>query len=200
MKQLLTIFFILPIISFAQSNHISIKIEVKPTDPKMGYTFNLYKSKDEIKIEYKKIDSIGKVSLTNKDKKIIAGLIAKTEIDSATKDSIDYYQRKLDTIKVANTFYSTDSMSVYKTTHKSYFKLLEDVINSQDSALVKPQGGLEIIGNTYCFFTINEGKVKEERKFYIECLEPKIFPILTKLVNDTNAIVQAYKAVRGRKK
>ena len=199
MKQLLTIFFLLPLISFAQSNDISIKIEVKPTNPKMGYTFNLYKSKGEIKIEYKKIDSIGKVAFDPEDKKIVTRLIRKTEMDSLTKDSIDYYQRKLDTIKAANTFYRQENISVFKNTHKNYFNLLDNIIATQDSILVKPQGNLEIIPDTYCFFMVDEGKGKEKRNFYIERLDVKIFPLLTKLVNETLSIAEAYKAVRERK-
>lgn len=199
MKQLLKIFFLLPLISFAQSNDVSIKIEVKPTDPKMGYTFNLYKSKDEIKIEYKKIDSIGKFAFDPEDKKIVTRLIRKTEMDSLTKDSIDYYQRKLDTIKAANTFYKQENISVYKSTHKNYFKLVDDIIATQDSVLVKPQGNLEITPDTYCFFIVDDGKSKEKRNFYIERLDVKIFPLLTKFVNDTQAIAEAYKVVRERK-
>jgi len=199
MKKLFTIFFLLPLLSLAQSNDVYIKIEVKPNDPKQGFSFNLYKFKDEIKIEYKKIDSIGKFAFDSEDKKIVTRLIRKTEMDSLTKDSIDYYQKKLDVMKAENTFYKVDHLSVYKSTHKNYFKLIEDLMIKPDSVLVKPQGNVEIIPDTYCFFIVDQGKGKEKRNFYIERLDVKMFPLLTKFVNETHAIAEAYKAVRERK-
>lgn len=199
MKQLLIILFLLPIISFAQGGNTFFKIDVKPIDPKEGYIFNIYKTKDEIKIEYKKIDSIGKFAFDYEDKKIVSRLIRKTEMDSLTKDSIDYYQRKLDTTKAANTFYKQENITVYKSTHKTYFKLIGDIVKTQDSILVKPQGNLQILPETYCFFTIEEGNNKEKRNFYIERLDVKFFPLLSKFVNETEAIAVAFKAVRERK-
>lgn len=197
MKKLILVFLLLPLLSVAQSNDLMMKVEVKPIDPKKGYTFELHRAKDEIRIEYKKVDSVGAFSFREEDKKIISRLIAKTDIDSMTKDSIDYYQKKMDKIKEANTFYKQDNVSIYKTTHKNYFKFLESLLKTPDSILVEPQG--KILASTYCFVTIKEGNLKDERTFYVECLEPKIFPILAKLVNDTNEIVKAHKAVMGKR-
>ena len=200
MKKLVIVLLLLPILSFAQSKKdVFVKMEIKPIDAKKGYTFEVYKTEDEIKIDYKKIDSVRKFSFSDEDKKIISRLIEKTDIDSMSKDPLDYYQSKLEAIKESNTFYQQESMSIYRTTHKSYFKFLEEVIKIPDSILVEPQTKETISANTYCFFTITEGIGKEKRTFYIECLEPKIYPILTKLVNDTDAIVKAYKTAKERK-
>lgn len=200
MKRLIIAFLFLPLFSIAQSNQdLFIKIDVKPIDALKGYTFEIYRNKYEIKIVHRKVERIGKFSFSDEDKKIISRLILKINIDSLTQDSIAYYQNKLDAIKVANTTYKIDSMSIYKTTHKSYFKFLEEMVKIPDSILVEPQMKAEIKENTYCFFTIKEGRAIEKRVFYIECLEPKMFPILSKLVNDSNAIANAHKAVMDKK-
>lgn len=200
MKRLYIVFLLLPLLSFAQDKkEVFIKMEIKPIDAKKGYTFDIYKTEDEIKIDYKKIDSVRKFSFSDEDKRIVSRLIAKTDIDSMSKDSLDYYQSKLEAIKESNTFYKQESISIYRTTHKSYFKFLEGLIKIPDSILVEPQKGETIKANTYCFFTITEGLKKEKRTFYIECLEPKIYPLLTKLINDTDMIVKAYKIAKDRK-
>lgn len=198
MKTLFIAFLLIPIFSVAQDKkEVFIKMEIKPVDIKKGQTFEIYKNGDEIKIVYKKIDSVKKFSFTDEDKKIVSRLIAKADIDSMTKDSLDYYQLKLDAIKESNTFYNPDSVYIYKTTHKSYFKFLEDFTKMPDSILVNPQGSERIIENTYCFFTIAEDKQK--RAFYIESLDVKRYPILTKLINDTEVIIRSFKTVRERK-
>lgn len=191
---------LLPFLTFAQSENASIiKIETKPVNPKDGFTIAIYKTDKDIKIFFSSIDSIGKVALPAQDLQAINRLVAKNNLDSLEKDSLYHFQLKLDSVQKAHTAYKKDSTTVYKSTHKAYWQDVETIFKTPDQVLTKKQEQREVQDGTYCFFTIIQNKDQQDRYLFIENLDPKIYPQLVKLVNDTKTIIAAYQLVMKRK-
>lgn len=185
---------------FGQIKTVSkIEIDAKPVDPKKGYSFELLKTTNEVKIYYKKVDSIAKFSFNEKDQGTIKRLLGKSGIyfDSLTLDSIAYFQHKVDSIRTANTYYSIDSATIYKTSHPAYWRFLETVLQTPNNVLEKKMSDITGTSPTYCFFTFTQNN--NERALYTESLESSVYPILTKLVNDTMEIMKAHKQVMERR-
>jgi len=199
-KNLILIFILFGLRSFAQQPVLSsISIDGKPLDPKKAFDFKISKTETEIKIIYKKVDSIGKIIYAEEDLATIKRLLHKDNqfFDSLTKDSLVYFQHKLDLIKLANTYFKTDSTTIYKTTHYPYWKLVETILKTPDETLQKKQENKEILDGTFCFFTLKQNN--NERNVYIEDTDSKIYPLLAKLVNESFEIMRAHQMVMGRK-
>ena len=180
-------------------NLSKIKIEAKPTDPQKGYSFELIKTQSEVKIYYKKIDSIAKFSVSDQDMATMKRLLgsANAYFDTLTRDSLSYYQQKIDSIKTANTYYKIDSATVYNATHSTYWRLLETILNTPNNVLNKKNTEINATDETYCFFTFLQNN--QERPCISNSLEPKQYPLLVKLINDTKDIMKAHKLVMERK-
>jgi hypothetical protein len=176
-----------------------IEIEAKPSDPTKGYAIELIKLNNEVKIYYKKVDSIAKFSFGEKDQLTMKRLVGKTGVyfDSLTMDSIAYFQHKVDSIRTANTYFKIDSTTIYKTSHPTYWRYLETILRTPNSILEKKMSDITSKNPTYGFFTLTQNN--NERAVYIESLEPKVYPLLSKLVNDTIDIMKAHKLVMERK-
>ena len=199
-KNLIVIFILFGLRSIAQQPVLSsISIDGKPLDPKKAFDFKISKTATEIKIIYKKVDSIGKITYAEEDLATIKRLLQKDNqfFDSLTKDSIAYFQHKLDLIRLANTYFKTDSTTIYKTTHYPYWKLVETILKTSDEALQKKQDNKEIPDGTFCFFTFKQNNT--ERNVYIEDTNPKVYPLLGRLVNESFEIMKAHQMVMGRK-
>lgn len=200
MKQVIKavfVFLFLPCAAFAQTQLITI--DVKPIDPKKGYIIDLVKTQREVKVYYKSVDSIAKFSFSKEDEATIKGLIGRAQkgFDSLTNDSLAYFQRKIDSIKTANTYYQTDSASIYKSSHPAYWKLLETVLLASNDVLTAKKSTKESENQTYCFFTFIQNN--EKRQVFIEALDATVYPILTKLVNESISIIKAHKQVMQQK-
>lgn len=185
---------------FGQKTEISkIEIEVKPTDPKKGYSFELIKTGNEVKIYHKQVDSIAKFSFAEKDQVTIKRLLSKADLyfDSLTKDSLAYFQHKVDSIRNVNTYYKTDSAAIYKSSHPAYWRYLETILLTPNDVLEKKAQENNGAGQTYCFFTFIQNS--QERQIFIDSLDQKTYPLLTKLINDTMDIMKAHKLVMERK-
>ena len=198
MKKLLTItllFFALS--SLGQPS--TIVIEAKPLDPVKAFTFNIEKTQREIKIICIQVDSIGKIKYDEDDLFTIKRLIRKNDqfFDSLSNDSLLYFQRKIDSIRNKNTYYRRDSAAIYKSTHPAFWKLLETVFKTPDNALVQKQNAKQISDGTLCFFTVTQGQ--EQRKVYIEDIDHQSYPLLAKLVTDSEAIMKAHRQVMKRR-
>lgn len=201
-KLLLNILLLAPLLTFGQNNEESgIKMEAKPSDSKKAFTFEIYKTAQEVKIVYRKVDSIGKITYSEKDKATLKKLVDKSGqfFDSMAKDSLAIFQQKLDSIKNANTFYRSDSTTVYKTTHGTYWKLLETIFQTSSATLEKKSKDEEEINATFYFFTLLQGPNKEIRYLSIDSSDPKMYPLLGKLIVDTEAIMHAHQTVMGKK-
>jgi hypothetical protein len=202
MKNFTMIFLLLPMLTFAQHVEESgIKIEAKPLDSKKGYIFEIYKAPTEVKVVYRKVDSIGKISYSEKDLLLINKLKDKPEefFDSLGKDSLLHFQQRLDSIKNANTFYSSDSTTIYKTTHSTYWKLLETIFKAPNEVLENKIGNKEEVNVTFYFFTLLQGPNKEIRNLSTDSDDPKMYPLLGRLIGDTAAIIYAHQQVMKRK-
>ena len=198
--KLILYLMLFPILTFGQDALSKINIDVKPVDSKKGYIFQIYKMPNEVKIYYKTVDSSAKIVYNKKETVILIKMmemIGKPALDSLTNDSLTYFQRKIDSIKTANTFYKVDSATIYKSSHPAYWKFLEAVLATPNDVLTAKKETIESADQTYCFFTFIQNN--EERQVFIESLNAKIFPILTKLINDTMAIMKAHKLVMERK-
>jgi hypothetical protein len=162
-----------------------ITIEVKPVDPKNGYSFELIKTNNEIKISYKRVDSIGKFSFSENDQQTIKRLLGKANVffDSLSKDSLVYFQHKVDSIRNAHTYYITDSATIYKSSHPDYWKYLETILITPNAILEAKKQETNTSEQTYGFFS----------------LDPKAYPILTRLISDTMDIMNAFRSVKERK-
>ena len=199
-KKLVLILLVFGLHSFAQQPiSSSISIDGKPLDPEKAFDFKISKTATEIKITYKKVDSIGKITYAQEDLATIKRLLHKDNqfFDSLTKDSLAYFQHKLDLIRLENTYFKTDSTTIYKTTHYPYWKLVETILKTPDEVLQKKQGDKEITEGTFCFFTFKQNN--GERKVYIEDTDPKIYPLLARLVNESLEIMKAHQTVMKRK-
>ncbi len=195
---LLLILFFTSNITFGQmKGDAKIMIEARPVDPKKGYMLEIIKGENEVKIYQKRVDSIGKISFSEIDKKIMRRLISRANLDSLTKDSIDYYQYKMDSLRTRNTYYKTDSASIFKSSHPNYWKSLETVLLTPNMVLEKKNSTFTSGDQTYCFFSFNQNN--QERQVFIDSLDLVVYPILTKLVNDTVNIMKAHKQVMERK-
>jgi hypothetical protein len=192
-RPLLFILLCISNLAFGQIADISkIEIKAKPIDPKKGYALELFKTDNEIKIYYHKVDSISRFSFSEKDQVIMKRLLGKKELyfDTLTKDSIAYFQHKIDSIRTANTFYKTDSATIYKSSHPVFWRYLEKILQTPNSILEKKLQQTETT-DYWFFFTITQNG--QEREVFIDSLDQKSYPLLAKLINDTIDIMKAHK-------
>jgi hypothetical protein len=208
MKQLIILYLLLPKLAFGQDSTVSkIKIEVKPENPKKGYQFDIFKSENEIKIYQKQIDSTAKIIYNKTDLAAMVkyiGLIGSVEKNDGSTgainaDSLYLIKKKMDSINEAYKIYKTDSTTIYKSTHKNYWQFLETIFTAPDEILANKGAASPINGETYCFFTIVENRTLPDRYLFIDSLDPKKYPLLVKLLNDTDAIMRAHRAVMEKK-
>jgi hypothetical protein len=187
--------------AMAQTNtSASINLVTDPANPKNAVIFDIQKTQKEIVIRFKKVDSIGKINLNENDLATIKRLMGKDAnfFDSLTHDSLTYFQQKLDSIRKVNTYYKIDSTTIFKSTHNAYWQFLDKVLATPNAELERKQEIKNLSNTTFCFFKIKQ--YNQERNVYIESLEPKMYPILVKLINDTQAIMDAHRFVMERKR
>lgn len=184
----------------AQRNLSStIKIEGKPVDVRKEFVFVISKHSDDVTISYKSIDSISKLIYDNNDLNTINRLLKKSEVyfDSLSNDSLLYLQKKLDEIRHKSTYFKLDSTTVYKSSHPVYWKLLETILGTPNEELTKKRSVATDKDGTYCFFTLTQNN--SERQVHIEEVNTNVYPLLSKLVNESFAIIQAHQIVMKKK-
>lgn len=198
-KFIVIVFSLFSMQAVAQNATSSIFIDGKPVDPRKAFTFLITKKADQINLVYKTVDSIGKITYAEEDLVTIKKLINKSEqfFDSLSNDSLVYFQRKLDAIRVKNTYYKTDSTTIYKTSHPGYWKLLEAVLRTPSSVLATKKGMTKNTDGTYCFFTLKQND--EERNVHIDELDIQLYPLLTKLTNESFDVIRTFLIVKNRK-
>lgn len=187
-----------PFMGYGQNFASRINIEVKPVDPKNGYELTITKFRDNIQLIYRKIDSIGKVPIAKEDRELINRLVTKDSLDSAESEQLHQLEKQIESLKKGYTFYKTDTIDIYKSTHKNYWQFLETIFQTPDEILTKKLTNNAAKDATFCFFTLDHPQQKL-RYLLIESLDVKTYPLLVKLVNDTDEIVRSYRQAMKRK-
>ncbi|MDQ7947258.1 MAG: hypothetical protein REI78_05890 [Pedobacter sp.] len=188
----------IPLIGFAQRADYRIKLELKPEDPKKAYEMEILKTNESIKIVYRTVDSIAKIEVPTDDMQAIKRLVAKKTLDSLESDSLYHFQQQIDSLKKAKTYFKSDSTVVFSSTHKNYFQFVETVLKSSDQVLTGQMAVPTSKTLLSCFLTMDYPNL-QSRYLFIEALDPKSYPMVSKLVQDTEVIIRAHKSVMQKK-
>jgi hypothetical protein len=197
--KILCFLFIIPILSFGQDVR-KIKIEAKTVNIKGSFIFVITKTDNDIKVVYKSVDSIGQLNFSEKDLTTLKNIKTRTTrfLENLSADSIAFYQHQLDSLIGLKIFYKSDSTTVYQTTHNNYWKLVETIFKTPDVVLEKKTGTRGTI-NTIYLFTLQYGVANMDRRIQIDSDNEKDYPLLGKLLRDSDAIIKAHQKVMGRR-
>jgi hypothetical protein len=195
----LSILLILPSFTLGQDIR-KIKIEAKTANPKEAFNIMITKTTNEIRVVYHNVDSIGKMDFSDRDLATLNNIKIRTTrfLETLSTDSIRFYQNQIDSLINMKTFYKSDSASVYETTHYDYWKLIENVFKTPNMILEKRNGKGGTIGTIY-LITLQYGSANTNRYFQIDSNDQKVYPLLGKLLNDTEGIIKAHQKVMGKK-